>query len=243
MGQTPIGAGLAPLQHRTLAEEVLDRLVEFIAAGDAPSHQLLPELALCERLGVSRGALREALAGLGHLGIIQTHGKARIASTVAARAHLMRRAVSAHARREGVGHAMEARGLLEPPMARLAAERATPESLDTIRHFLELMERAPDGPALIVDYDAGFHVSIARSTGNPTLVHMVSAIADALASTRRLSLHAPHGTERSIAGHHAIVDALLARDPPRAENAMRAHLSDVASLIELAGADGGSVVP
>jgi DNA-binding FadR family transcriptional regulator len=224
---------LAPVRHRTLADEVLDRLVEFIASGDAPSQQLLPEHALCERLGVSRGALREALAGLGHLGIVQTRGKARIASTVAARAHLLRRAVSIDSPREVVGHAMEARGLLEPPMARLAAERATPEALATIQQFLELMERAPDGPELIVDYDSGFHISIARSTGNPTLVHMVSAIADALAATRRLSLHAPGGTETSVAGHRVIVRALVERDPMAAERAMREHLHDVARLIHL----------
>ena len=60
---------------------------------------------------------------------------------------------------------------------------------------------------------------------------MVSAIADALAATRRLSLHAPGGTEISIAGHHAIVEALVARDPARAETAMREHLQDVAELI------------
>ncbi len=105
------------------------------------------------------------------------------------------------------------------------------------------MDHASDGPDLIVEYDSGFHVSIARSTGNPTLVHMVSAIADALASTRRLSLHAPGGTERSIAGHRAIVEALVARDPPRAENAMRAHLDDVASLIALAEARDSAVAP
>ncbi len=239
MGQS---VGLANVRHRTLAEEVLHRLLEFIAAGDSPSQQLLTEHALCERLGVSRGALREALAGLGHLGIVETRGKARIASTVAARAHLLRQTVAADLSREGVAHAMEARGLLEPPMARLAAERATSESLESIQRFLGLMETAPDGPELIVDYDSGFHISIARSTGNPTLLHMVSAIADALASTRRLSLHAPGGAEKSIAGHHTIVDALVARDPPRAEHAMRAHLADVAALIEGAAA-GGSQSP
>ncbi|MDP9377205.1 MAG: FCD domain-containing protein [Actinomycetota bacterium] len=224
---------LTPIRRQTLAEEVLDRLVEFIASGDEPTQQLLPEHALCERLGVSRGALREALAGLGHLGIVETHGKSRIASTVAARAHLLRRAVDTEGLHEGVVHAMEARMLLEPPLARLAADRVTPQSLRTIQQFLELMEQAPDGPELMVDYDSGFHVSIARSTGNPTLVHMVSAIADALAATRKLSLHAPGGTQKSIAGHHAIVNALRARDPARTESAMRAHLQDVTELIDI----------
>ncbi len=224
---------LTPVRRQTRAEEVLDRLVEFISSGDEPTQQLLPEHALCERLGVSRGALREALAGLNHLGIVETRGKSRIASTVAARAHLLRRAVEIEGLHEGITHAMEARMLLEPPLARLAAERVTPESLATIQQFLELMEQAPDGPELMVNYDSGFHVSIARSAGNPTVVHMVSAIADALAATRKLSLHAPGGTQKSIAGHHAIVNALRARDPAQAESAMRAHLQDVMELIDI----------
>lgn len=154
-----------------------------------------------------------------------------MASTVAARAYLLRRTVFADSPIEGVSHAMEARAVLEPPLAALAAERATAQHLQTIRHFLKLMEECPDGPDLMVEYDSGFHVAIARATDNPTLVHMVSAIADALASTRSLSLHAQGGTEASIAGHHAIVDALTARDAARAESAMRKHLDDVARLI------------
>jgi DNA-binding FadR family transcriptional regulator len=229
MGQRP--KALGRIRHRTLADEVLDQLIEFIAAGESTSNQLLPEHALCERLGVSRGALREALAALGHLGIVERRGKARVASTVAARAHLLRKTLEVESSLGAVEHAMEARVLLEPPMARLAAERATPQALATVRHFLELMERVPDGPDLIVDYDSGFHVSIARATGNPTLVHVVSAIADALVSTRRLSLHAAGGTEKSIAGHRAIVQALSDGDPARAEAAMREHLNDVRGLI------------
>jgi GntR family transcriptional repressor for pyruvate dehydrogenase complex len=97
---------------------------------------------------------------------------------------------------------------------------------------------------MLVDYDSGFHVAIARATANPTLVHMVSAIADALASTRALSLHAPRGVERSMAGHREIMDALVARDAERARSAMEEHLAEVAALIASApGAESGPAPP
>jgi DNA-binding FadR family transcriptional regulator len=226
-------AALVPVERRTLSDEVVDRLVELIAAGTSPTQRLLPEHALCDRLGVSRSALREALSALAHLGIIETRGKARIGSTVAARSHLLRRAAAATSTPEQIRHSLEARRLLEPQMAALAAERATPEALSVVRHFLDHMERAADGPDLLVDYDSGFHVAIARATGNPTLVHMVSAIADALATTRTLSLHARRGFERSMEGHRAIMDALVARDPQRAAAAMEEHLDVVEELIAL----------
>ena len=229
--------GLPRIQRRSLSEEVLDRLLEFIAASSTPTQQLLPEHALCERLGVSRSALREALSGLGHLGIVETRGKARFGSTVAARAHMVRRAATAGSPLEGLQHALEARGLLEPPLARLAAVRRTRAHLTGIEEFLHLMEQQPpNGVDLVIDYDSGFHISIARATGNPTLVHMVSAITDALAATRVLSLHAAGGYETSMAGHRAIFAAIRDQDEAAAYAAMEAHLTDVSRLVEREGA-------
>lgn len=224
---------LPRIQRRSLSEEVLDRLLEFIAAGSTPTQQLLPEHILCERLGVSRSALREALSGLGHLGIVETRGKTRFGSTVAARAHMVRRAAAAGSPLEDLQHALEARGLLEPPLARLAAERRTRAALTGIEEFLHLMEQQPpNGVDLVIDYDSGFHISIARATGNPTLVHMVSAITDALAATRVLSLHAAGGYETSMAGHRAIFAAIRDQDGMAAHGAMEAHLADVSRLVE-----------
>lgn len=226
-------AGLHRIRRRSLSEEVLDRLLEFIAASSTPTQQLLPEHALCERLGVSRSALREALSGLGHLGIVETRGKARFGSTVAARAHMVRRAAAASSPLEGLQHALEARSLLEPPLARLAAERRTRAALTGIEEFLHLMERQPpNGVDLVIDYDSGFHISIARATGNPTLVHMVSAITDALAATRVLSLHAVGGYQTSMAGHRAIFAAIRDGNGDEAHAAMHAHLADVSRLVE-----------
>lgn len=237
MGQdarpTTTEQSLDRIRRRSLSEKVLDRLLEFIAASSTPTQQLLPEHALCERLGVSRSALREALSALGHLGIVETRGKARFGSTVAARAHMVRRAAAAGSPLEGMQHALEARSLLEPPLARLAAERRTRAALNGIEEFLHLMEQQPpNGVDLVIDYDSGFHISIARATGNPTLVHMVSAVTDALAATRVLSLHAAGGYETSMAGHHAIYAAIRGGDGDEAHAAMQAHLADVSRLVE-----------
>jgi len=214
-------APLRPVERRTLPEEVLDRLLDLIAAGNSPTQRLLPEHVLCERLDVSRGVLREALSALGQLG-----------STIAAQTHILRRAAAAESLPERIEHALEVRQLLEPPMARLAAQRATPQALEAIQRFLQLMERTRDGLDSVVACDSGFHVSIARATGNAMLVHLISAVADALTSTRRLSLEAAGGIETSLAGHRVIVDALLDRDPDGAQTAMQRHLDDVAKLIQ-----------
>lgn len=223
-------AGLRPVRRRTLSQEVVERLLRFIASGDAPVRRLPPEPVLCEQLEVSRTALREGLSALSQLGVIQTRGKARIGSTVAARSQLLSRDGVALVR-EGVEHPLEVRALLEPPMAALAAGRMTAQALSDIERFLALMREAGEEHELIVEYDSGFHVAIARATGNPTLVYMVSAIADALAATRELSLAAPGGVETALSGHQTIVDALRAHDSAAAQAAMHAHIQDVAQLL------------
>ncbi len=84
----------------------------------------------------------------------------------------------------------------------------------------------------MIDYDSGFHISIARATGNPTLVHMVSAITDALAATRVLSLHAVGGYQTSMAGHSAIFAAIRDGNGDEAHAAMHARLADVSPLAQ-----------
>lgn len=222
---------LQPALRRTLSQEVVEHLLQFISRGETPTLRLPPEHVLCQRLQVSRTALREGLSALSHLGVIQTHGKAKIGSTIAARSQLLNQDGVLVAREE-VEHPLEVRALLEPPMAALAAERATAQALGDVERWLSLMRQASDDHALVVEYDSGFHVAIARATGNPTLVYMVSAIADALTTTRELSLSAPHGVANALSGHRAILDALRAHDPVAAQAAMSAHIQAVAQLIQ-----------
>jgi acetylornithine deacetylase len=80
-------AGARPLARQTLARQVADQLVDLITAGDGGLEVVLPpERRLCEQLGVSRNSLREALAALDRLGIIEARGRTRVGLPDRARA-------------------------------------------------------------------------------------------------------------------------------------------------------------
>lgn len=224
-------AELTPLRRRSLSDGVVDQLLAYIAEGTAPERQLPVERVLCKQLDVSRTTVREALSTLMQLGVVETRGKGRYGSLVGARAYLASRERLRRNETELVDHPLEARRVLEPPIAALAAERATDDDLAEIARWLSLMQVATENGEDNVEYDSGFHAAIARATGNPTLVFLINALTDALAESRRLSFRPGRSAMIAVEGHEAILTALTARDPKAAANAMKRHLDDVAGMI------------
>lgn len=225
--------GLPSLRRRNLSDDVVDRLLEYIAAGTAPERRLPVERALCDQLDVGRSTVREALSTLTQLGVVDTRGKGRFGSLVGARAELARRARVRRARSELIDHPLEARRILEPSIAALAAERGSEHDLADVEHELTLMEAAAAEGGEIVTFDSAFHSAIARATGNPTLVFLIDALTAALTGSREHSFRPGVGAETAIRGHRAVLDALRARDPEAAHHAMLGHLADVESLIRV----------
>ncbi len=237
-----VSRALAPMRRRSLSDGVVDQLLEYIAEGTAPERRLPVERILCEQLDVSRTTVREALATLTQVGVVETRGKGRFGSLVGARAYMASRARSRSSETELVDHPLEARRVLEPAIAALAAERASEEDLDEIGRWLTLMREATERGQDNIRYDSAFHAAIARATGNPTLVFLINALTDALAESRRLSFAPGSGAIVAIRGHAAILEALRARDAQAAAMAMQRHLEDVGAMIrstlEAHGIDG-----
>ncbi len=220
-----------PLRRRGLAQEVADRLVDVIAAEPAPEIALPAERALGEQLGVSRNVLREALAALDQMGLVETRGKTRVGLTPRARVHQLTRRSPEGAARELMLDPVEVRRMIEPETAALAAGRATPEAIADIERWLVLMERGAADGTSVVDDDSGFHVAIARATGNGMLIDLVSTLADALRRSREVSFQPPEAVAAALADHRAILHAIRAGDPDAARAAMGAHLNHVEDLI------------
>lgn len=228
-----------PLRRRSLSDAVVDQLLEYIAEGAAPERQLPVERVLCKELDVSRTTVREALSTLMQLGIVETRGKGRYGSLVGARAYLASRARLRRSETELVDHPLEARRILEPTIAALAAERASDEDLGEIAGWLTLMQATADNGQDNVKYDSAFHAAIARATGNPTLVFLINALTDALAESRRRSFRPRHAAMVALEGHDAILAALRARDAQAAAKAMKRHLDDVGEMIRASLEDRG----
>jgi len=231
--QSPVElVGAHPPERRSLPREVAGQLIELIASAGVPEVLLPAERNLCEQLGVSRNVLREALSELEGQGVTETRHKKRVGVAARARAQLVARMQSPNSERQLALGPIEARQILEPEIARLAARRATSDAIDEVERWLTAMEQGLARGERVVEYDSAFHVAIARAAGNPVLVQVVGALTDALRESRELSFQPADGAEAAIQGHRAILSALRAGDAPRARQAMRAHLKSIEQLIK-----------
>jgi DNA-binding FadR family transcriptional regulator len=198
-----------------------------LQAGD----KLPPERQLVREFGTSRVAVREALRTLEHQGLLEVRqGAAGGYFVRAADAGPLLRDFRALLRlgRVSVAHLMEARLLLEPDVARLAALRATPADLKTLRQAIEeRAEVSPNGgPWRLLDMD--FHRLIAEAAKNPIHALLTHALMDLEADLviPRIELSVEDNREIDRA-HRALLDAVAGRDEAGARTAMEAHIVDV----------------
>jgi GntR family transcriptional regulator, uxu operon transcriptional repressor len=220
-------ASHAPAYRQSLTELILER---FADAFTRPGGRLPTERQLAAELGVTRTMVRHALAALEAEGRISREvGRGtfiRDASAVGARGD----GGAAGAHDVGPAHVMAARRVIEPQVLPLVVAWATSRDFEEMR-------RCVDGGAAAQSYDEfeiwdfALHHAIVRASGNPLLVAMYADIERARkgqiwGKLKRLS----DTRERRIAyqsDHVALVDALRARDLPRATETMDRHLARV----------------
>ncbi len=192
--------------------------------------RLPPERKLAEKFAVSRAELRKALAALEREGLIYRHvgrgtfvtqpGQDEIpeAEEVAAMTNPV--------------DAMQARGMIEPEIARIAAMRANSRQIAEMERLCADMRSAKTWDAY-AELDWHFHNLLAEATGNVVLVEMQRLVN----SVRRYVvwgnlIKRPVGPDvdyHSFMEHEQIVAAIANRDGEGARQAMLEHLSGTRS--------------
>jgi DNA-binding FadR family transcriptional regulator len=226
---TAARTSLAPIRPRQRYEDVADRLAADIRAGRlAPGDRLPSERDLARRLEVGRASVREAIASLQVSGMIETRPGS--GSFVAAgAAHTTR-----HTHDSSPSDLLEARALLEPAVARLAALRGGPDT--EIEDLLAAMDDATD--ADWNDCDRRFHRRIAALTGNPVLAALADHIATVMDEPlwQRLrddSIAVPGRATIHVAEHRMIYEAIADGDGDAAELYAAQHIRRVRKYMTL----------
>jgi DNA-binding FadR family transcriptional regulator len=216
----------------------LDHLGECIVRGDyEPGSAMPPEPILCEELGVSRTVIREAVKSLVAKGLITTGPK------VGTRVQLsdnwnwfdpdvIRWQSSAGLTREFLRDLQDLRRVLEPAAVRLAAERATAKDIREIESAYEGMRSAIEEGGDYVTYDLRFHQGLLRACRNRMIVQMSKAIGALLRTSFEISTSKKGGPRSSLPLHRAVLDAVIAHDPPKAEKAILVLIDSAANDIE-----------
>ena len=222
----------AVIRRRKLYEEVADHLERMIHDGQyTPSDQLPSERDLMREFGVGRPAIREALFHLRKMGLVEIRSGERARVTqptpqfvIDALGGTARHMLSAPG---GVRNFQDARVFFEAGLARHAALHATDDELAGFEEALKANQDSIGDLKRFEKTDVGFHYVLAVIPKNPIFTAIHAALAEWLLEQRRKTL-APGEDLLAYRAHKAIFDAVAARDPDRAEKAMRAHLAYVA---------------
>ena len=225
-------------ERRRLADDVVERLTDWILDETLPPNGLLPpEGELAARFGVSRTVIREAIRSLATYRLVRIrHGvgsyvNPREAWNVSSALQLFIRSD-----RAGLLYWLEVRQVLEVGIARRAATRATPADLDVLAELVRVMrDQLIHLPGDFIAADQRFHLTLARATRNPSMVMLLEPILRPLYGRMRETLRIPRTAEQAVDEHERILQALHACDADSAAAAMAAHLERVSDEVQMVG--------
>jgi len=224
--------------RQQIADIVAERIERLITDGVLKVGQALPsERRLCEKLGTSRSALREGLRVLRSLGIIETrHGKGSFVARLSAERDSSPLMHLFSSQPRTVYDLLEVRAVLESEAARLAALRGTAADLVMIRRRYEDMAAQEDRYEMILPeeharLDHDFHRAISEASHNAVLVHTLQSLSDLMLSSVFASVnnlyHRPAHKGLIDRQHHRLYQAIMDRQPERAERIAREHINSV----------------
>lgn len=187
-----------------------------IVTGELSPGERLIEEELADRLGLSRGAVREGILRLGHEGLVVRERN---------RGARVRRFTPAEA-----VEILEARAALESLAAGYAALRRSDDDVRELRALVTDMARLLDEGELlsISERNAVLHRRILEISGHAVAGDICSRLHSQMVRYQFRTVLAPGRPQRSLAEHDRIVTAIAAGDREGAERAMRDHLSNVA---------------
>jgi GntR family transcriptional repressor for pyruvate dehydrogenase complex len=211
-----------PVRSHTAFEETVDRLGTAIRLGLLPPGTRLPaERELCERLGIARSTLRQALVALGHSGHVHAV-RGRGGGTFVADPLPPAPAPSSELRARWQDVCDERR-TVEVGIAQLAAERAQQRAVDALDGFVLGMDSALHDFPNYRHLDVRLHVGIAELTGSTRLVARMTEVQGSLSSLISQIAHPPEVLEVSNDQHRRLVECLRRHDPPGTVREMAEH--------------------
>jgi len=222
-----------PVRKTKIHAEVAAQIQRLIAAGRlGPGDRLPPERELAEVFGVSRTSVRDAIRVLETQGLVEPrHGHGTFVHQIPIDAIIGPLADALSAGKDLTAELFDMRKMLEPPLARAAALRATPEDVQAMEEILRRHARRIEAGKTAIDEDNAFHYRIAAAAKNRVVLRTVDALMGLLRESRARWLQGPGRSERSLAGHRRILDAIRKGDADKAADAMRVHIEEIEMVL------------
>jgi DNA-binding FadR family transcriptional regulator len=244
---------LEAIQSRRLYSQIADQLCDLIRSGEYVPGSFLPsERELAAALEVSRSSVREALIAMEVLGIVDVRVGAGVevlrlpdavsASNVMGRVMRMSQSepdpelpITLDLSLEIPPFALlQARRLVEPETAALAAENASPQQIAGLRVAFDRNVKDNREGSRTNPGDRQFHIGVAQASGNPAYEMLITLLLGHRYGTmfqRLQRLYTPDDMPfRSEQEHWEVLKAIAARDPKAARSRMAYHLDAVIAI-------------
>jgi len=198
----------------SLAVRVERAVAQWIFKGELSAGQKLTEQEVVERLGVSRGPIREAFRALADVGLLQIEQNR-----------------GAFVRKIDLEEAIEIHDVysaLEELATRSAARRLSSAQIEELKSLVESMDAAAEAEDLDRFYalNLSFHQRLVEGSGNRRLLSIYNRLLNELHLFRRFGLMQRGEMQRSNHEHHQILEKIAADNPDGAAEAMRSHTSE-----------------
>lgn len=214
------------LDADSLTDSLIKRFQDAIRRGELMPGDLLPShQQLAAQYGVGISTVREAVKALSMIGFVDVRpgrGTRVLPNALGVLNNMASVKVSVGT--VTFDQAYEARAAIEVLLARLAAERATPQDLAEMRQAYAEMQACVEDTEAFLRADWRFHLAVAEAAKNVILAQMYTLAHGLLHQMFERTVIQPGGKETGICFQGALLEAIAARDPKRAEHSARQHM-------------------
>lgn len=210
------------LQKSTYPELIIEEIKKLILDQElGPGDRLPSERELAEQFGVSRASIREAFTALSALGLVEARTGDGTYVSINLTDSVLQPLSWAVLLAGGVGQDLaEARKIIEPSIAALAAQRATASDKKKLLETVNPTREAIGNSSVFAEQDLRFHIALAEAADNRILLEIMTSLQRLLQGL--IASHVPETEDQMscLQEHIEIYEAVEAGDATKARQAM-----------------------
>ncbi len=217
-----------PIERKRLTDQIIDQLLSMLANGRLkPGDKLPPEPDLMGQFAVGRSSLREAIAALSLVGLLEVRPGHGTTISVSAGEFLTKplRWSMLMNWKDKLHELVEARMIIEQAMAAMAAKRATDEEIAEIKNHHSQLKAAKRLGKKAVQADLAFHGALAKASHNRVLARFLAELRQPMQGLMEQKASIVGDYDQVSEQHEVILEAVEARNEQKARSAMREHLA------------------